>query len=154
MKSIIFVASVLVGLVFAQVEVNSDCGELSDVKNFNSAKFLGVWHEIKRYKSSDNNIACVAINITKSPDLLISETYKILPNKTLLTYNLTRNQNKILGAPFIGHDGYTMDPKVLSTDYENFALVSSCELTEKQWIRKFHLCVVLIFSCNFTWSFI
>lgn len=128
---IVLVTSALLGLVVAQVDFNSECPTQMAASNFSLPNVLGVWHEAKRYGGNNDSNDCVAVNITEAPNhsLQIVESYKVLPNKTQLTYNQTATLDypNVGELRFTGSDGKFKNYLILSTDYKNYALLWSCE---------------------------
>lgn len=144
----IFYICCAIAAITAQVIYNEPCPTHVATSNFNLSAYLGRWYELQRYESDPNKKGdCVTLDLKEAADnnntIEVREEIRFLPAATMtMTMNGTLQLNQSENSPPVGHlygrfGDKDSDYLVLSTDYQNYALVWSCEdLAENKSQRK------------------
>jgi apolipoprotein D and lipocalin family protein len=141
LKSIFYSALALVGIVNAGVSTGA-CPTPDLQANFDATKYMGLWHEQARdktmpWESYDCQQARYSINADGTVAVHNSQynpvTDKVDDARAVATFDGPRG--KVVFFPYAPAGDY----RVLSTDYENWALVYSCDnyyvaRTEYVWV--------------------
>lgn len=129
-----------IAVVTAQVTYDAPCPTQVATSNFNLSAYMGRWYELQRYEVDPSRKGdCVVLDLQLVPDdnsaVQVREEIKLLPDVTMqLVVNGTMRLNQSSSMPPVGHMfGHfaekDSDYLILSTDYNHYALVWSCEDT-------------------------
>ncbi|CAF4867626.1 unnamed protein product [Pieris macdunnoughi] len=101
------------------------CQDVKGVEGFDIEKFVGWWHEIENYPSSQTG-SCISSELVAT-----GNTYQMIDTSvrnnsaTVITSTVTASSDGRLIKTF--SDGSSVELLVLVTDYETFSLLYSCE---------------------------
>ncbi|CAK1550414.1 unnamed protein product [Leptosia nina] len=102
------------------------CQDVSGVQGFNTARFLGWWHEIENYPTGTDTGSCISSDFLPSGNSYqVVDTSVRNNSASVITSAVTfTNDGKIRKTL---SDGKVIDILVLATDYDSFALLYTCE---------------------------
>ncbi|XP_065345961.1 insecticyanin-A-like [Cloeon dipterum] len=132
---VIFLVSVAVAAVNAQIPGIGSCPETKPVAEFDIDRFLGTWYENQRYFSlAEVATRCGKIEYMKSGDKFVAAntvTSSITGVSRVLKGELRVASDSKEGRLAIRYDqvpvvGYNTEYNVVATDYDSYAILWSC----------------------------
>ncbi|XP_047512186.1 uncharacterized protein LOC125054377 isoform X2 [Pieris napi] len=101
------------------------CQDVKGVEGFDIEKFVGWWHEIENYPSSQTG-SCISSELVATGNSYQMIDTSVRNNSaTVITSTVTASSDGRLIKTF--SDGSSVELLVLVTDYETFSLLYSCE---------------------------
>ncbi|XP_045485998.1 uncharacterized protein LOC110999208 isoform X1 [Pieris rapae] len=101
------------------------CQDVKGVQGFDIEKYVGWWHEIENYPSSQTGSCISSELVARGNSYQMIDTSVRNNTATVITSTVTASSDGRLIKTF--SDGSSVELLVLVTDYETFSLLYSCE---------------------------